>query len=78
MNHHLKRIMLYTKRTLLGAMVAILIVFKAIDLGGAITGEVTAEQPATHLSAAGRNPDNCGFPSGRGGMHEENTRSSGF
>ncbi|MDG4430840.1 hypothetical protein L5G23_31845, partial [Pseudomonas aeruginosa] len=54
MNHHLKRIMLYTKRTLLGAMVAILIVFKAIDLGGAITGEVTAEQPATHLSAAGR------------------------
>ncbi|MGK8745392.1 hypothetical protein ACTVY5_06805 [Pseudomonas aeruginosa] len=54
MNHHLKRIMLYTKRTLLGALVAILIVFKTIDLGGAITGEVTAEQPATHLSAAGR------------------------
>ncbi|VEF98768.1 hypothetical protein [Pseudomonas aeruginosa] len=52
MSHHLKRIMLYAKRTLLGAMVAILIVFKAIDLGGAITGEVTAEQPATHLSAA--------------------------
>ncbi|HCW3458477.1 TPA: hypothetical protein OXE89_006927, partial [Pseudomonas aeruginosa] len=45
MNRHFKRIMLYTKRTLLGAMVAILIVFKAIDLGGAITGEATAEQP---------------------------------
>ncbi|MDI4088410.1 hypothetical protein QK428_03595 [Pseudomonas aeruginosa] len=54
MNHYLKRIMLYTKRALLGALVAILIVFKAIDLGGAITGQVTAEQPATHLSAAGR------------------------
>ncbi|MDS1045225.1 hypothetical protein QM013_34360, partial [Pseudomonas aeruginosa] len=54
MNRHFKRIMLYTKRTLLGAMVAILIVFKAIDLGGAITGEATAEQPITHPSAAGR------------------------
>ncbi|WP_319172852.1 hypothetical protein [Pseudomonas aeruginosa] len=54
MNRHFKRIMLYTKRTLLGALIAILIVFKAIDLGGAITGESTAEQPITHLSAAGR------------------------
>ncbi len=54
MNHHLKRVLFYTRRTLLGAVIAILIVFKAIDLGGAITGEVTAEQPITHLSAAGR------------------------
>lgn len=38
MNHHLKRVLLYTRRTLLGEVVAILIVFKAIDLGGAITG----------------------------------------
>ncbi|HCT6270751.1 TPA: hypothetical protein OT313_002492 [Pseudomonas aeruginosa] len=61
MNHHLKRVLIYTKRvliytkrTLIGAVVAILIVFKAIDLGGAVTGEVTAEQPITNLSAAGR------------------------
>ncbi|MDP5553496.1 hypothetical protein P3773_11380 [Pseudomonas aeruginosa] len=54
MSINIKRVLLYTKRTLIGAVVAILIVFKAIDLGGAITGEVTAEQPLTHLSAAGR------------------------
>ncbi|HCT8042336.1 TPA: hypothetical protein OT951_003675 [Pseudomonas aeruginosa] len=77
MNHHFKRIMLYTKRTLLGAMVAILIVFKAIDLGGAnwrshrraTSYAPVRSRPVIRITAAS--------PAG-GGRHEENTRSSGF